>query len=230
MMVENWMTKDVIALDIGDPVRRASELLIEKGLQLLPVQRQGKLVGIVTLWDLKRTIGGTEPELCLESAGVSDLKAGDIMSRKPVTIPPDYTIEEAAEVIVERHIPGCPVLDQDGRVVGVITKADILKALVSSPGLTQIGVVFGIQAMESEGCVTNVLSVIRKYGAQLMAVWSSYANAPEGYRNIYVRIVHRDPSIMKDLEQDLSSTCKLLFVVDRKNDRREVFEPGIAVP
>lgn len=230
MMVQNWMTKDVIALDIEDPVRRASELLMDKGLQLLPVRRQGKLVGVVTRCDLKRLTGKTDPELCLTSPGMSELKAKDIMTREPITIPPDYTIEEAAEVIVERHIPGCPVLDQEGRIVGVITKADILKALVSAPGITRIGVVFGIQAQESEGCVTNVLSVIRKYGAQLMAVWSSYANAPDGYRNIYVRIVHRDPSIMKNLEQELSSTCKLLFVVDRKNDRRDVFAPGTAVP
>ena len=224
VVLYKWFLKQTLVC------KATTSAFMHKGVRLLPVQRQGRLVGILTRSDVKKITGGKGPELCPGLVALSDLKAADIMTKDPITIPADYTIEEAAEVMVQRHIPGCPVLDCDGRVVGVITKADILRALVSSPGLTQIGVVFGIQAYEGENCVANVMGAIRKYGAQLMAVWSSYANAPEGYRNIYVRIVHRDPSVMKDLERDLSQTCKLLFVVDRKNDRREIFEPGTAVP
>lgn len=217
MMVENWMTRDVISLDVNDPLTRAADLLERHGVRLLPVHRFGKLVGIVTSADLKRAVGEDPTHLPAVSVG-------DVMSKNPVTIPPDYTIQEAAEILVDRAVPGCPVLDRDGRTVGIVTKTDILKALVASPGIAQIGMVFGLRAREHESCVEEILNVIKEYRAQLLTVWSSYANAPEGFRNIYVRIVHRDPAVLSRLEEDLKKSCEILFLIDRRQGRREIYE------
>ncbi|MBU4426567.1 MAG: CBS domain-containing protein, partial [Proteobacteria bacterium] len=54
MLVENWMSKDVITVDVNDSMQYATRLLKEHNIRGLPVMEKGKLVGVVTDRDLKR--------------------------------------------------------------------------------------------------------------------------------------------------------------------------------
>lgn len=141
-----------------------------------------------------------------------------------ITIPPEYTVGEAAQLLIEENISGCPVLDLDGGIVGVITKTDVLKALVASPGINPIEIVFGVQVKDGPDCINDVIGVIHKYRGGLLAVWSSYANAPEYHRNVFVRTVNVDPALMPNLERELREKFKLRFVVDRRQNRHETFD------
>jgi CBS domain-containing protein len=53
----------------------------------------------------------------------------DMMTPEPVTVRPDASIEEAARVIAERRHNRLPVVDEDGRLLGLLTRVDVLDAL-----------------------------------------------------------------------------------------------------
>jgi acetoin utilization protein AcuB len=225
MLVKNWMTRDVITVNVNDSTKHAARLLVERSVRLLPVEDGGRLVGIITRSDLKKAAPrGSASAVGEGSDRCSELHAGEIMSREPVTIPPEYTVGEAAQLLIEENISGCPVLDLNGGIVGVITKTDVLKALVASPGINPIEIVFGVQVKDGPDCINDVIGVIHKYRGGLLAVWSSYANVPEYHRNVFVRTVNVDPAVMPNLERELSEKFKLRFVVDRRQNRHETFD------
>ncbi len=58
------------------------------------------------------------------------LKAIDIMTPEPVTLSPDSDIRTAALLLLDRKINGAPVVDKNGRLVGVVGKEDILRTLL----------------------------------------------------------------------------------------------------
>lgn len=57
---------------------------------------------------------------------MADLVAQDVMTREVVTIPNTATLRDAAEIFTAKHISGAPVIEADGKVVGMVTEADIL--------------------------------------------------------------------------------------------------------
>ena len=73
---------------------------------------------------------------------VTDLRVADLMTIDPITVPVDASIEEAEELLRRFHISGLPVTDGDGRLVGVISQTDLLRARAAEdlwdqwPGLT----------------------------------------------------------------------------------------------
>jgi acetoin utilization protein AcuB len=132
MRVAARMKTDLVVVEPSDSVRTAWGLLREHRIRHLPVVDQGKLVGIVTDRDIRLvfpsalTSGSKEqdPHDALEKVAVQD-----IMTKQVTTVTPETTIADAARLILERRIGGLPVI-QGNRLVGIITKTDILAAYV----------------------------------------------------------------------------------------------------
>ncbi len=97
------------------------------GFRRLPVVSDGKLVGIVSDRDLREHRGHLE-----------QVKISGIMTERPVTVTPATTIEEAAQIMLERQIGGLPVV-ADGRLVGMITTSDIMRAFLDVMGASHGG-------------------------------------------------------------------------------------------
>ena len=57
------------------------------------------------------------------------MRARDIMTTDPITVPPETPIEAVAALMAERNISGLPVLDADGRLVGLVTDGDLMRRL-----------------------------------------------------------------------------------------------------
>lgn len=225
MFVKNWMSTEPITVDADDTVERAIHLFMERNPSLLPVASEGKLVGIITPRDLRRSVRSEEswmdPRRIPEQ--ISQLKVEAIMSRTVAAVPPDYTVEETSELLLDRRIPGCPVVDSKGRLVGVITKRDLLRAFTLSSGVKNFGILFGFLVEDREHCIKELLNILRKHDARLFAIMTSYANALEGFRYVYIRILHVDRRRMPELQRELGETAKILFMVDRNENTREVF-------
>jgi acetoin utilization protein AcuB len=96
------------------------------------VDRHNGLVGIVTMSDILRTM-----PLFFQSADLTtdlllnDQTVSQIMTTDPITIAPNDTVRDAAELMLEYQISGLPVIE-DGRLVGVITESDIFRLVVRS--------------------------------------------------------------------------------------------------
>jgi len=101
MLVKNWMSKNVITIGEEDSMQQAATLMREHRIRMLPVMGKGELVGVVSDTDLKRASasGATMLDIHELLYLISKIKISDIMTRNPITVPYDYTVEEAAQLL-----------------------------------------------------------------------------------------------------------------------------------
>ena len=149
------------------------------------------------------------------------------MTRDVITVPPDYTVEETAQVLQKNRISGAPVVDGDGQLVGTITQNDLFRVLISLTGVDNGGIQFGIQVEDRPGSIKEIADVIRSFGGRMVSILSSYDEVPEGYRKVYIRMRSIEHSELKKLIQELESKAGLLYMVDHTENNREIYAEKI---
>lgn len=131
MLVRDRMTKDVLTVQLHEPIRRAWELIDERELRRLPVMDGERLVGIVTDRDLRNA---TASSVVLTEKKYHDflldtVRIESIMTPDPRTVAPGDGLKAAAKLILEMKVGGLPVVE-DGRLVGIITETDLIETLL----------------------------------------------------------------------------------------------------
>jgi CBS domain-containing protein len=114
MLVRDYMTVDVVHVDIPGNRDDVLKILKRTGISGVPVLKNKKLVGIITRKDLLR-----KPE---------ETQLGLLMTSKPVTIGPDEDIRTAAKLLVSHRIRRLPVVE-DGKLIGLLSVADLIHAI-----------------------------------------------------------------------------------------------------
>jgi len=229
MLVKNWMSKNVVSIDVNDSMRNAMRLLKKHGIRMLPVMKKGKLVGIVTDRDLKKasasdatSLEGHELLYLLEKIEVKD-----IMTKDPIIVPPDYTAEETAQVLLENKISGAPVVDDNGQVAGVITQTDLFRVLISLTGVGNSGIQFGFQVEDKPGSIKEVADIIREFQGRLVSILTSYDDVPDGYRKVYIRMHSIERPKLQNLKDKLSERASILYMIDQRENNREIYSEKI---
>jgi len=127
------MTRDVLTLHPEMSVDMAWHALAERDLGQAPVLDKGhRLVGMVTSHDLLMAIN-------IEDGKVRDvlsLTVADVMTTPVISTDPVSEVRRVARVLLESHMPGLPVVSEQGELVGIITRGDLLRALVNDPPLS----------------------------------------------------------------------------------------------
>jgi acetoin utilization protein AcuB len=225
LLVENWMNPNVITVDADDSMLDATKILKEHNIRHLPVLEKGKLVGVITDRDLKRASPSDATTLEAHELLylIATIKVREIMTKNPITVPYNYTIEEAAEILLQAKISGMPVVDKDGDVIGTITQTDLFKVLISITGVGKKGVQFAFLLEDRAGSIKEVADIIRSYGGRMASILSSYEKAPEGHRYVYIRMYDVDQTKMPQLKEDLKKKAKVLYIVDSRDNKREIF-------
>jgi len=225
MLVKNWMKKPAITIDAEVSMNDAIKLLKNHNIKMLPVMEKGKLVGIVTDRDLKRASASDATSLEIHELLylISKIKIKEIMTKKPITVPEDYTVEETAEILLKHNISGVPVIDQYRDVVGTITQNDIFRILISLTGAEKRGIQFGMEVEDRPGSIKEITDVIREYGGRMASILTSYDIAPEGFRHVYIRMYGIDRFKINRLKEVLKEKARLLYMVDRREVHRETF-------
>lgn len=225
MLVKDWMSKTVITVDVNDSMQDAMRLMKEHGISMLPATKRGKLVGVVTDRDIKRSSASDATTLEIHELLylISKITVKDIMTKDPITIPFDYTVEEAAEVLLKNKISGLPVVDHEGALVGVITKGDVFRVLISLTGVGKRGIQFAFLLEDRSGSIKEVADIIRKYGGRMVSILTTYEHAPKGFRKVFIRMYGVDRERLPILEEELRQKGELLYVVDHRENRREIF-------
>ena len=144
--VKDVMTPAVFTVAPTDPVKHVVEVLARHRIHGLPVvDTEGRLMGMLTEADLvaKPAYAAlpagdvalrwerAAPGLARHLAHGSGTRATDFMSAPVFTLSSDAGLDEAARAMVENDIASCPVLD-DGRLVGIVARADLLRAYARS--------------------------------------------------------------------------------------------------
>lgn len=215
MLVGNWMTKDVISVDVNDSMQDAARLIRKHKIKRLPVMENGKLVGIVTDRDLKRASASDVTTLEIHELLflISEIKISDIMTKDPITIPLDYTIDEAAQILLEHKLSGAPVVDDEGQVAGIITQTDIFRVLVLFTGVKRAGIQFAFQLEDRPGSIKEVSDIMRNYGCLLVSILSGQ-DVQAGYRRVYIRVRDCDRERLEELKEELKAKANVLYVMD----------------
>ncbi len=113
-------------------------------------------------------------------------------------------------------------VDSDA-VVGVITQSDIFRAMIRLTGLKMRGIQFAFQIPEEPGWIQTLSEIIRRYGGRMVSLLSCSEGAPAGFRNVYIRVYHVDRSRFDQLREELKREAVLLYIVDHRENRREVY-------
>ena len=141
LTVRDVMTDAVAVVWQTTPFKEVARILAERGISAVPVLDQNdRPVGVVSEADLlyKEEYGtqGTHAPLlaspaerAARSKATGDV-AGELMTSPPVTIGPDATLVEAAKIMDRRKVKRLPVVDTDGRLIGIVSRADLLKAFL----------------------------------------------------------------------------------------------------
>lgn len=148
MHAADVMTPDVICASPDTPLAELVRLMLDHAISGVPIVEDGRVVGIVTEGDLlRRAELGTEQRplrwlelltssdrLAAEYAKSHGRKAGEIMTREVVTVDAATSIAEVAHLLETRHIKRVPVT-RDGRLVGIVSRRNLLQALATSLGV-----------------------------------------------------------------------------------------------
>jgi len=220
MLVKKWMSKDVITVDENEAISNATKLMKENSIRMLPVLKKNKLTGVITDRDLKRASASDATTLEIHELLylLTNIKVKSIMTKNPITVSPDVTVEETAEILLENKISGAPVVDDKGQVLGVITQTDIFKVLISLTGLGKRGMQFAFQVEDRPGSIREVSDVIRIHGGRLASILSSYDDVSGGYRKVYIRTYDIDRHKLQKLVDALGKTAELLYFVDHREN------------
>ena len=120
-LVEDLMTKKVIAVDEAIMAIEAAKMMAEKGISSLIVEREGVPVGIVTERDFVKKI-------CSRDILPSQVSVGTVMSKLQTYATPDTPVDVAVQRMVNHKIRRLPII-YDKKVVGIITVTDLAKHL-----------------------------------------------------------------------------------------------------
>ena len=141
MRVQDVMTKEVRTVEADTSLKDVARLLTELGISGLPVVEDGKVVGVVSEADIlvkERAINPARHGLVgmfhTEGVDVGEklraLTAGEAMTSPAITITPARPVSEAAGRMIDGHINRLPVVTDDGVLIGIVTRADLVRAFV----------------------------------------------------------------------------------------------------
>ena len=157
MLVREWMTENPTTVEGKTQVMEAMQLLREGGYRRLPVVEKGKLIGIATDRDLKEATPSKATTLSVYELNylLSKLQVRDVMTTPVISVQAGDPIEEAALLMEEHKVSGLPVLD-GGKLVGILTITDLLRAFVTFLGLREGGRRVTAQLPDEPGVLARV--------------------------------------------------------------------------
>lgn len=177
MFVSRSMTPEVITVDQEASIFDAHELMAKNIIRHLPiVDSENRLIGIVTDRDIRSALPYhlfKTPEKLVEKETYNQLKIKDIMTRNPFAISPTDTIQDALLLIQEKRVGAFPVVDEAGKLKGIISVRDLLRAFTNVLGIGEPGTLLGILVEEGLGQMKKIVDAITEenvsFGSILVA-------------------------------------------------------------
>jgi acetoin utilization protein AcuB len=184
MLVREVMTSDPITIRPDSDYLAAIALMRAGNFRRLPVvDEQGRLVGLVSINDLNRlqtsdaSTSHSKQHAFQQNGGVL-IRVGEIMKRTVITIPPDYPIEEAAQMMLEHRFGSLPVVEGE-HLIGIITDSDIFKMFVRMLGGGGQAIRLSVQVDNTPGQFAAVAAQVAGIGGNILSLASYPADSPD---------------------------------------------------
>jgi len=216
MLVRDWMTKNVITLGLKTTVVDAAEVMRSKKVRQFPViDEKGRLAGIVSDRDIRDAMPSKYlPGDAAMGGSLSSLRASDIMTAEPTTVSPITPMDMVANILMRHKFGGLPVVDAAGRLLGIITVADVMRFLCTASGVQRGGPQIALRLDAKPGPLAGMLEFLRSEGVRFASVFTSHDLTDPGFRNAYVRIVDLGEHSLDSLVATLKNKYTVLFFVE----------------
>ncbi len=213
MRVKSWMTKNVITVNPDESMMKASKLMKDHDIRRLPVvDGDGRLIGILSDRDIKEASPSKATTLDVHELYylLSEIKVKDIMTKQAIALHEEDTVEKATVVMHDRRVGGLPVVDDAGKVVGIITESDVFRVFIEITRVRDGGIQMGFKLQRKPGALKPVLQDIAGAGAKILSIITVYPQG-EPHRNAYIRIAEMDKAEQNKLREMLEERYELLF-------------------
>ena len=218
MLVKYWMTTEVITVDEDVSLMQASKLMKEHGIKHLPVIKERRLVGIVSDRDLKEAQASDATSLDIHELYylLDKVKIKNLMSTNLHTTTGEEVVERAAALMLDYDISALPVVDQEGKLKGIVTKGDLFRGLIAISGIHQAQLQIGLEVEDRPGAVKKVADLIRTQGGRIVSITTHYDEAPEGSRHLYLRCkaIENEEALFEKLEKNFKILYRTHYKVD----------------
>ena len=116
--IRNAMTSNPCSIDAGKSVAYAAKMMRDEDVGIAPIVEGDRLVGVLTDRDIAVRV-------VAEGLDSERVKVSEVASRDVVTLDPDQDLDEALRLMARHQVRRLPVVEEDGRLVGVVAQADV---------------------------------------------------------------------------------------------------------
>ncbi|WP_028309656.1 CBS and ACT domain-containing protein [Desulfitibacter alkalitolerans] len=185
MLVKEIMTQNVITVSPNTNIFEALALINQHRIRHLPIINDTELVGIVSDRDLRDVKPST-----LESENMDFLKAikvEQIMKTNVITAHPLDSVDEAAALLYRNRIGSLPVIN-GGKIVGIVTHGDLIRALVELMGVDTPGSLIVIEFLDRPGVLADVAEIMKKMDININSVFLRKVKDKPGFSTLTMRV------------------------------------------
>jgi CBS-domain-containing membrane protein len=130
--VAEYMTRAVTTVSRELTVRDLNQMFERDDFNTYPVEADGQVVGLVTKFDLLKCFAFTPSQMVPRYDDLMDRTVADIMTSAYIYVGADTKLTRVLQLMVEHRIRSIPAIDNDTRLVGIIAREDVIKALAAS--------------------------------------------------------------------------------------------------
>ena len=197
MTVSKNMTINPVTTTPDMGVFEAFELMKNEGVQRLPVlDNDGNLVGIISEKNITSASADREVSIVEFALLLSKIKVGDVMTKEVITVSVDDPVELAARKMSDNDISILPVVDNNGKLVGVVSRSDLFRLLLELFGTRHYGIRVTFRIKDQKGVIAKLAIALEKIGANIVSIGN--LDSDQGYSTIIMKINGVDESLIKD--------------------------------
>jgi acetoin utilization protein AcuB len=225
MLIHEWMSKDVLTMESTCSIQEAIELFHTRIISMIPVFEKRKLVGVITDGDIKKASPSDVTSLSKFEipAILGKEKVETIMSKPVITVRSNYTVPEAAHIMLSSGINGLPTVDRYNNLVGIITKSDIFRCIVSFMGASDNSQIFGFMLKDEPGMIKRITDRIREGGGRIGSVMTTYDKDKDNRRKIFIYAFGMEQATYEMLSEEYRNKECLLYAADLPRRIRELY-------
>jgi acetoin utilization protein AcuB len=193
MIVHEWMTPDPVTASPETTLGEAQRLMRERRCRHLPVVEDGRLVGLVSDRDVRSALPSAAGIVAGEAVAAALARpVGQLMSRDLRTIPSRQPVEEAARTLHEARVGALPVVAA-GRLVGIITADDLLRAFLHGSGVLRPSSRIELLVPQRPGVLVDALRLLGEGPTDIVSVATMPVPATR-YQRVVVRVGTINPN------------------------------------
>ncbi|MGE5398066.1 MAG: CBS and ACT domain-containing protein [Chitinophagales bacterium] len=167
MRVRDKMSVRVIVISPDASIEEAYKLMRERNVRRLPVIERGKMIGMITRSDIYRAAPSSVVPMQerQQTQVMAKTKVRDVLpaNQQLVTINQDAYIEQAAKIMSENKLSGLPVVDDDGKLIGIISVVDILNSLLEMLGVNSRGTRINLKVKDDPEVIRNIADIMCRH-------------------------------------------------------------------